>query len=150
VPKIIVEGLDELERRFSKWPVKFRQALRTTVGASLLIFWENVPGYPQQSPETDYRRTGTLGRTLGSSMTGGKAGGKPDIYGIQESSGYMAGEFGTRLNYAPYVIGETQQARMHRGRWWTIRTIAERSVSKITRAFVVMTEELAAWLDHGK
>ena len=76
-------GLEELEQRFSKAPEKLDKALTKTMEASLLTLTESVPPYPVR--QSDYVRTGTLGRTLGSSVAGGKGDGKPDIFEVSSS-----------------------------------------------------------------
>ena len=116
---------------------------------TLLKLWENVPPYPDQDsrPPTDYERTGTLGRTLGISQDGVRQG-QPDIYEVKPSGGGMVeGEFGTNLDYAPYVIGEREQAWMHEPYWWTIRDVADRALEGITRLWEITAEELARYLD---
>jgi hypothetical protein len=142
-----VEGLDELREKYKDAPERFRAGIFKATEGSLLVLHENVPPYPTAKPDSTYTRTGTLGRTLGSSFGGGASGGKPDIYEVRQQGSDVIGEFGTRLVYAPYVIGEQEQAAQHRGRWWTIKTIAERAQAKIERVFQIAAEELAKWLD---
>lgn len=116
-----VEGLEELRTRFARYPNEYNKSVNLTMKASLLKLLEKVPGYPPQPPTTDYIRTGTLGRTLGSSESGGKGGGQPDIFDVRNRPRYTEGRFGTKLKYAQYVIGDyaTQQAR-HMRHWWTL------------------------------
>lgn len=145
--KIVIEGLDELSARFAQFPDAFQRVMHKTMEASLLHLWGSVPEYPEPPGTSTYTRTGTLGRTLGSSEGGGRSGGKPDIYEVKQGPGYTEGEFGTNLSYAPYVIGDNEQAWMHRGRWWTIATVAERAKDGIERLFQAAAEEMARWLD---
>jgi hypothetical protein len=146
--ELIVEGLDEIRARFQKAPGVFDAALRDRVEMSLGVLHESVPPYPSKSPESRYTRTVMLGKSLGSGFQGGKAG-APDIYTVtKDGSGYR-GEFGTRLEYAPYVIDPDRQAWMHKGRWWTMKTLAERARAKIERLFQTMEQELARWLDNN-
>lgn len=145
---IEVRGLDELITRMRAFPGKLAQVMAVAMSASLNTFWENVPPYPPPPETSTYRRTGTLGRTLGSSEAGGTSGGQPEIYAIRRfGSGHMEGRFGTRLEYAEYVIGEGTQARMHSGRWWTMKTIAEKAKEKINRIWQDVGNKLAAFLD---
>jgi hypothetical protein len=143
--RIEVEGLEPLQARFRAMPQRFSRALRTTIGAALYVLWENVPPYPEQNPDTDYIRTGTLGRTLGVNETGAKQD-KPDIFDLRQQGSQVIGEFGTNLEYAPYVIGDEEQAWMHY-RWWRIKDVAQASAAKIERLFKAMAEELARYLD---
>lgn len=148
-------GLDEIRQRFAQAPARYNRAVHTTLQASLLQIWQTVGklGYPPKPAKSKYTRTGTLGRTLGTSETGGTQG-QPDIYTVEQGGGWSEASFGTHLGYAPYVIGDetTEQAWMHRGRWWTLpQTVAMRAKPAIEHLFEAMAGELAAWLDaRGK
>lgn len=145
--QIEIEGLDELRARFGKFKPVFDRELKSTMTAALYALQESVPEYPEQSQDTDYIRKGTLGRTLGSGEQGGRVG-RPEIFEVKRmgAGGMYQGEFGTRLNYAPYVIGDKEQAWMHY-RWWRISNVAERATGKITRLFNDLTKDLAEFLD---
>jgi len=148
-PKVMeVEGLDELIDRLQRTPQVYKQAEQKTMVASLTILWENVPPYPPAPATSRYVRTGTLGRSLGSSMGGG-ATGQPQIFGIKMYSKGAVGSFGTRLKYAQYVIGSrhTQQIYPFSAYWWTIDTIIGKAYGKILRAWKIMAEELAKFLE---
>jgi hypothetical protein len=144
---IIVEGLDDLSKRFKDSPNKFKVALGKAMEAALLVIWESVPSYPRKPEGSTYRRTGTLGRTLGSTEFGGVGSNPPDIYSVHEEGGYTVGEFGSNLEYAPYVIGDEEQAWMHKGRWWVLGTVLEKAKDKIQRVFEIAAEEMARWLE---
>ena len=139
---IKVEGLDVILKRFTKYQSVANRELRTTMKESLNVIQEKVPPYPSRPPTSKYVRTGTLGRSLGS-------GGEPDIKRIIGSSTMLTGEFGTRLKYAPYVVGENQ-AWMHKGRWWRLPVeVLNRAVPKITELWNATARNLAAYL-NGK
>lgn len=143
-----VKGLSELLQRMTAFPVELTKSVAITMAASLNTFWENVPPYPQQDPQSKYRRTGTLGRSLGSDVGGGASGGKPGIYNIRKlGEANFQGEFGTNLEYAEYVIGEGTQAGMHSSNWWTIKTVAERAADKVERLWEALGEKLAQFLE---
>ena len=146
---IEVEGLDEIKKRFEQFPNKYRDALRATLGASLLKIWENVPPYPEANPDSTYTRTGTLGRSLGTNEGGGASAGgpKPDIYEVKMGAQMSSATFGTRLDYAPHVIGTHTQAKVHQGRWWTMLTIAKKAIPGIQKLFNRFVERLAKWLE---
>lgn len=145
--KIEVKGLDDVMARMSAYPRQMKGAIAKTLEAALLIIWESMPGYPPPPVGSDYIRTGTLGRSLGVGPGGGKMG-TPDIYEVKQYGGYQAARFGTRLGYAPYVVGDpaSEQAR-HMRHWWTLtNTVAWRAEKKVKQAFVDMGEAMAAWL----
>lgn len=136
---IQVEGLSELRERMRGFPDKYKKLANKAMQGALLILWESVPGYPPPPPGSEYRRTGTLGRTLGAS------GGTADIYEVREAGGYISGEFGTRLHYAPYVIGENQAHQ--NSHWWKLSQVATKAAGKIEELFGAMADELSSWLD---
>lgn len=141
--KIVVEGLEELQARFAEFPDQLHGLMGKALDDSLLAIWSSVPPYPAPPEESGYTRTGQLGRSLGSGEGGGQEGGKPDVY---EVSGYESAEFGTNLEYAPFVIGD-DQSWMHKGRWWILAEVAESAAGKIQEIFERMTTAAAAWLD---
>ena len=136
----------DLQRRLGNFNRKKKEVLRITNEASLLVLHENVPSYPDR-PASTYDRTGTLGRKLGSSESGGKAG-SPDIFEQKPlgQSGWR-GSFGTNLDYAVHVISEEQQARIHRGIWWTMKTIADKAQNKIIRLHDRATAKMANYVN---
>jgi hypothetical protein len=140
---IKVEGLDKISARFTAYPNEYTRGAKKAMEAALLYIQSQVPSYPNPPPTSTYKRTGTLGRTLG-------AGGKPDIFKVVGTGGFIVGQFGTRLNYARYVVGDadTEQAWMHKGRWWTLpQTVLEKSTEGIEKIFTILAEELAKWLE---
>ena len=104
--------------------------------------------------------TGTV-RDAVKAYVGGelRPGSQPNVashHGMSDSpkrgmgSGMQEASFGTRLDYAPYVIGDEEQAKVHRGRWWTISKVAERATGKITKVFTLMAQNLAAFLAKNR
>lgn len=145
---IEIKGLNELLRQMTKYPMQLVKVVSVTMSASLNTLWEKVPAYPPQEPDATYRRTGTLGKSLGSSMSGGAVG-DPSVYRIRqlgEGEGNFEGTFGSNLDYAPFVIGE-QQAGMHSSNWWNIITIAQRAADKIERLWQKAGDLLAEFLE---
>lgn len=145
---IEVNGLDEVIERMRAYPEKLKRVLAQTLEAILLFIWSKVPPYPAPPPASTYVRTGTLGRSLGSGMGGGQGGGQPDIYETREDGGYMSARFGTRLGYAPYVVGDSieEQAR-HMRHWWTIpQTLKWIALEGATKLMQTAVDQMAAWL----
>lgn len=144
---IETRGLDELITQMKAFPNKLKAIARIGMNATLLTLWENVPPYPPADPNSSYRRTGTLGRTLGSSETGGKSGGSPDIYTVKEIGAHdMEGRFGTSLGYAEHVIGENP-AWMHY-RWWKLSSIIPKAQSKIDKIWEGIAQQMVNFLNR--
>lgn len=137
----------DLFQRMQRYPQQLDTAASTTMQAALLHLQGSVPPYPAPPANSRYRRTGTLGRTLGVSQTGGVLG-QPDIRLVRKlgSSGYE-GAFGSNLNYAPDVIGEGTQKPFFATYWWTMKTVAENATAGIVRLYQVMADRMAAFLD---
>ena len=134
---IDVEGLKELIAKFDELPPQVQQTMLNAMGDSLNILHENVPPYiPQVVPPEVYRRQGTLGGSFGVSQDGSKSG-QPGIKKVERKGSFYQGQFGSNLNYAPYVVDPERQAYMHRpgykGRpgWWTVEDIAKNAKDKI-------------------
>jgi hypothetical protein len=130
--------LKRVQKKLKDMPGLLDKNMKTAMTDSMLLLWSNVPPYPAPPENSKYRRTGTLGRTLGSGEGGGKASGQPTVYSISGSGINMAGKFGTSLAYAKYVIDATRQAYMHVGRWWTMKTILDNARDKITKVWATM------------
>jgi hypothetical protein len=148
-------GLNELIAQMRAFPQKLKQVAKIGMEASLNTLWENVPSYPTPPDGSSYRRTGTLGKSLGSSEGGGSAGGKPSIYEVKQAGvgGFVEGRFGTTLDYAPYVIGPTEgakgerQAWMHKDRWWQLEDIIPKSKAKIDAIWTGIAQKMADFLN---
>lgn len=142
-----IRGLREIISRMSAYPEKLRQQMKLGMNATLLILWEKVPPYPPPPPDSSYRRTGTLGRTLGATMNGGKSGAKPSIYQTKKIGQGYEGRFGTNLGYAPYVIGEGTQSSTHKGRWWTLKDVAKAATEKMLKVWEGIGRNMARFLE---
>ena len=144
-----VEGLDELRAKMEAFPGVFARGLLTTMQAVLYKVWELIPGYPKPPPNSTYKRTGTLGRTLGVSEGGHKLG-KPAIFEVRQRGSQMtSGHIGTNLEYAPQVIGDHQDP-VHTGRWYTLKGVAVSAEKAVVQLFEAFAAKCAAWLsDEG-
>lgn len=145
--RIEIHGLEKLLQRMAAYPAQLTAGLATTMAASLATLWSKVPPYPPKPVGSTYRRQNILAKSLGSSPGGGASGVKPGIFTIRRlgSSNYE-GRFGTKLDYAPYVIGEGTQAGMHSSNWWTIKTVADRAADKINGLWSNLMEHMASFL----
>lgn len=131
----------DLVRRMHRYPDKLREEMERTMNQSLKHVQGSVPGYPPAVPTSSYVRTGTLGRTIGA------GGGQADIYEVKGiGAGYEA-RLGTRLEYAPYVIGPDDQKPLFKARgWWTMRTVLEKAKPGVERLFEAMARRMANYL----
>ena len=136
----------DLVQRFNRYPQQYYKVMEKTMQASLLHVQGQVPPYPRPRPNQTYRRTGRLGRSLGVSQTGGALG-VASINTVRRIGAGYQGEFGTNLSYAPDVIGEGTQRPLFVGRWWTLKTVAKRSIVGIMKLHNAATEQLARWID---
>ncbi len=131
----------DLPQRMKHYPQKLQQEMERTMKESLIHVQGSVPPYPPARPTSRYIRTGTLGRSIG-------LGGRAAIYEVRRvGAGYEA-QLGTRLHYAPPVIGAQSQTGFFKGRgWWNMKTVAERAKPGVERLFEAMSRRLVAWLD---
>jgi hypothetical protein len=140
----------DLYARMERFPNQLGREIERTMKESLAHVHGSVPAYPPARPGSSYRRTGTLGRTLGSGQAGG-AGSKPDILEVKRVGGggfNYEGRFGTRLFYAPHVIGaQTQRPVFKRLGWWTMADVAERAQAGVQRLFDLMAERMRGFLE---
>lgn len=136
-----------LSRRMIAFPQQYNEVVDTTLEAVLLHIQGSVPPYPVQRAGSSYRRTGTLGRTLGVSMQGGMSG-SPEIKEVQRSGSYTQARFGTRLNYAPRVIGSDSQLALFKSLgWWTMDDVAKAARAGAVELLDEMTDQLSQWLE---
>lgn len=130
----------DLPRRMQRYPEKMREEMERTANQALAHVQSSVPGYPPARPDSSYVRTGTLGRTLG-------LGGRAEIYEVQQIGAGFEARLGTRLNYAPPVIGSESQTSFFRARgWWNMRTVVEKARPGVGRLYDALSRRLASWL----
>lgn len=146
--KIVVKGLNQIRSRMQQFPQQYDNIIHKALQDSLLAIWENVLPYPPPPEGSTYKRTGTLGRSMGVSMGGGKSG-TPDIYEVSMGSGRDEAKFGSNLNYAPRVIGDDTQEEPFVTYWWTVRDVANKAKGKIIEVFQNAADSMARWLDGG-
>jgi hypothetical protein len=89
----------------------------------VLFLIQEMPDYPPEKPTS--ARQYTLERTM-SALVGS------DPYALSEvqvQGGEVVGLLGTRLAYAPYVIGRESQAWMHEDYWWLLEDHVEENLN---------------------
>lgn len=133
----------DLKLRINNLPREMGQDIDNFAGTMVkLILIESVPAYPARPVTiTNYRRTGTLGRSL-------TAQGDPNMIYEVKAPGLRERQvrFGTNVDYAKYVIGETTQAWMHRMVWWKISAVGFRAQTKLKREWNKIVEKWANYI----
>jgi hypothetical protein len=139
--QVVSPDMADIGRTMSRYPQQLDKGMEEATRASLLTLQESVPSYPGTPAGSTYRRTGTLGRTLGA------GGGSPDIFQTRKLGSGFEGRFGSRLNYAPYVIGDGTQARWM-GHWWALSEVARRAKPKIERIWNMLAEAMKRFVER--
>jgi hypothetical protein len=145
---VIVEGAAEIIRRFgSEYPMKAQSVFRKMIDTILLVLQGEIPGYPPKPSSSNYDRTGQLGRSLGSSQSGGMLG-SPDIREIRQlGMGSYEGRLGSILEYASDVIGPKGIQRAFFAQyWWRLESVLGKSFSKIMGVVNRTVKRIAAFL----
>ena len=135
----VVMNPPDLLQRMARYPKELDREMNKTTEEAVLYVHASVPPYPAVPVGSTYARTETLGRTLGI--------GHPDnIKTVKRiGQGRYEGRFGTRLYYAPHVIGELTQAR-HMRHWWTMKTVKEKAQTGIQKLFDKMAGRMVKFL----
>lgn len=146
MPKFIEIKDNGLFKRMKQYPNIFEENMADAHTASLLILHEAVPPYPPKPATSTYIRTGTLGRKLGSSMSGGAVG-TPEIFVTRElGPGEFESRFGTSLEYAAPVIG-TPQKFFFSQYWWQLDRLIGTQFNRIKEKFQIAADAMAAFLE---
>ena len=145
-PIEVITTPPDLIQRMQRYPQQLDATMNKTAAAAIVTVLENVPSYPRR-PNSSYRRTGTLGRSLGVGQ-GGAPIGSPDIMQVKRlGTGQYEGTFGSRLSYAPDVIGDPGQKPIHKGIWWTIADVAKRATPKVIKLYEQVSEQMVKFLE---
>ena len=102
-PPIRIEGLTELNDLISQWPDIAIDETADAVEQSVQYIAADAAVYPPQRTGSSYRRTGTLGRRWGASVT------------VLGSS--VSGLVNNPTNYGPQVMGDEGQIPIHKKLW---------------------------------
>jgi hypothetical protein len=112
---IKITGIEHLEARLKRMTAETRSELERATHQAVLYVHSQLPPYPAPPPNSTYRRTGTLGRTITTE--------------VRSLGNDVVGAIGTNTVYAPWVISDKPvgsrgpQAWMHVGRWWTLQQV---------------------------
>lgn len=126
---IEIRGIDEIIKRFGDKDYVTRPLAQALDKAAKDI-QAAVTKYPPEPPDSTYRRTGTLGRKVTTEV----------------DRGHLEARVGTRLEYAPYVLDDEEQARVHRGRWKTMGEARQERLRNIESYFGEAAREIAKGL----
>lgn len=122
---IEIRGLDGVRRELEKVRKGILETEKKAMEAGMGTMLRGVPAYPEKPEGSRYRRTGTLGRRIGTRV---------NVVGNE-----VVGAIGTNTVYAPWVISEEAvgergpQARVHRGRWWTLQGVVRENAEEVVR-----------------
>lgn len=122
---ITIKGLDELLKKYSQLS-DLKPELRKVTDKATKYVWGEIPSYPSKPPASDYRRTGTLGRTMYSE--------------VKEIGNDIAGVVGNNTTYAPWVISAERigsrgpQAGFNR-HWYTLQSVVEKAKSGVIQIY---------------
>ncbi len=127
-----IKGLDKLNQKMNKLGSSIQPMLQDTTMKAVLYVHSKVPNYPPAPAGSTYRRTLTLFRTITTLM-----GSYPDALSRVESLfGMVRGIVGTKLNYAGFVIDETQQTNTHKNNgWWVLQKVVLSLKSDIKKIY---------------
>ena len=115
---------DEVLRMLERAPGRVNRAMRRGMEDAASLLLRVLITYPPKVDSSVYRRAGTLGRSWARRIDG--------------TGMNLRGEVGSNANIAPYnrvVQDRERQARVHRGRWITVQSAAQRNERAIDQMF---------------
>lgn len=118
--EVEVEGLAAALDRFAQGDQQVGKALVRATRRAVAVLRRKLAKYPEERPESNYRRTGTLGRRWTTRV---------------QFAGDVAGLVGNNVPYAPYVQDADRQAQIHRGLWQTAQEVAQGSEDEVVDIF---------------
>lgn len=142
-PQIEIRGLDKLLRKYRRLGKNASPAIRDLTKHAADYAHSQVPSYPPPRPESRYRRTGTLGRTI-----------HAKVKNLSDTE--WAGILGTPTAYAPWVISSERtpqgvggQAWFHKERWWTLQGVVKGARNAIVKIYQDGIRRLLQEADRG-
>lgn len=125
--RIKITGIEELRQRLND-AQQVGAVLDKAMKKAVLYVHQQIPPYPPPPPNSRYRRTMTLGR----SITTLKGGARGALSQTRLIPGGVQGVIGTSIPYARDVIGPDQKP-VHKGRWWQLETEVEKSIPGVEK-----------------
>jgi hypothetical protein len=121
-----IDGLDRLISRVDKSAANFKPTMTKGMNAAIKHVHDQIPGYPPAPAASAYVRTMQLGRLMNTK--------------VEEIGGQVAGVIGDPVEYAPWVISDTEvagvgpQTTVHqRNGWWLLQEEVEKSMPEVLR-----------------
>jgi len=109
-------------------PAKMEEYLTKAVDGAADLVRADIRTYPPPPPQSTYVRTGILGGSWTKKI-------ERIQYGVRAI-------IGTDTPYAKWVQNAPTQAWMHRGRWQTVQSVAEKQAQAVKR---FIEQALARW-----
>ena len=132
IPPIVIIGIERLTEKLVRIQVGIQPVGERSMLEAIEYIHQETPAYPVRPPASTYVRTGTLGR----SVHGMRGDAEGSLSRVERGLGSdVVGFVGTNIEYAPWVISEDKQAKMHRGRWWTLQGVVRKSWAGVRRIF---------------
>lgn len=126
--EVEIRGLEEFQRKARRMGTDMGPTMSRTMDRAVKYVHSTVPPYPPAPPESRYRRTGLLGRSITTE--------------VRALGGTTVGVIGTNVAYAPDVIssepanGAGPQAWYHkRTGWYTLQDVVAKAERQIVAIF---------------
>lgn len=127
-----IKGMEKISKDIGVLTNKIPGYLDKTTTRAVLYVHENIPDYPPAPPNSTYRRTMTLFRSV-TTMQGKHP---QALSRIEPRFGSVVGIVGTRLSYAPWVIDKSRQTKVHKGHgWWNLQDVVRNLRSGIVNVY---------------
>ncbi len=131
---IKIKGLNKLNKKLRRAGNNTKPAIKKATRKAVLYIHSQVPPYPPPLPNSDYRRTGTLGRSITTE--------------VRDIGSQTVGLIGSAVIYAPDVISAKKvgkrgpQKRIHKGRWYTLQGVVKKAHKDVLKIYRKMIAEL--------
>ena len=151
-----IKGLDELLAALERLGRDVEKELTPAVEKAMRHLWQELPSYPPKPQpgaaskywtvkqrrwffaalrdgriQVPYKRQRARGLDGSLSME------------VRSVAGEITGLMGPSMPYAPYVVGEGEQARIHQDRWWIFQNEIEKH---LPGAIGILEEEVGKYL----
>jgi len=132
----------DIEQVLKLSKAKFQEIIHQGLEAAVYKALELIPPYPPypSDAKSPTRRTMRLGKSLAAL----KGHGNSDAESYVESNGKI-GWVGTNVQYAKYVIGDSQgkgQVWYHAKRWWRLADVLQKGEPEIAETFTKVVNKM--------